>query len=1627
MRIAPQPFHGAGVYGTPTQAFRYAPFFDKIALVFPIGFVLSYLYTVSRITVSFLMEKETRSRELMRIIGARDSELFGGWVLAYLPILVLATVLQAVGAHVMLFPSSDAKLLFIFFFTFATSSFGYGYLISTVFSRARAGSLVGMAIFFMMFFVSFSFNEGTSVAKRTVAALLPPISLSQGISVVAELESFGVGVNRDNAYELIKNFRFANAIGMQVLDTLLYILLGKYCEKVVPQEFGVAEKWYFFLMKKFWFPQTSQLVPTEAQINEETGNMVANSDAVEPVRYDLKQQEKNDRAVSIAGLRKEFAVHGGTKIAVHGLHLKFYEGEITCLLGHNGAGKTTVISMLTGMTPPTSGDAWVRGHSVVTGMRLIRRSLGYCPQHSVLYPTLTVKEHLLFYGRIKGFTNNKDLATEVTNKINEVGLAEKRDVSANALSGGMQRKLSLAIAFLGDSTVVFLDEPTAGMDPYSRRSTWELIQKNRVGRVVILTTHFMDEADILGDRIAIMAEGKLQCVGSSLFLKNRFGVGYRLCLMRQNGTHSQAIITLVQQYVPQAIVASDIGTELTFQLPFQASDGFPALFRDLEIRQYELNILSFAISVTTLEEIFLKVAESGSGKLSLNGETESAKDAKCDESRITQPRETVIAVKPQSKINTEYHGVERGLFTSPHVSKAFMNQMSALLRKRVLCGKRDFNMVFFSTILPVVAIFIGLSALKLSTILVDDPKLELSPSALFPLAEQTPVPFCCPSSFDVMSGGDGKPAWCSDVVQGIDGAVYELDLENVVYNGSATPTVFGVAYSSPSIDSNDTSGYNLRFGELVFEKGYGYADGAELNAPLTQNPMEGQYGGYIFYASETTHTLSYNVLANGSSTHAAPTYKHMIDSAIHRFLLSKASTSAKPNVTIRVSSHPLPLSFTTRSIFSSYLSFPAVICVVIGFTFIPASMMPFLVKEKQLEQNAKYQQLLSGMPFFAYWLSNFVFDVALYLVPMVATLLLLRGYGVTSSFSGADSCDSCTQDVPGATVALFVLFGTAIAPWTYLLSHVMKQPGECLLYTVMINFFVGLLLLLLSFTMDTLDSTRAANSVLVYIWRISPLFSLGDGLLKVLLADLLALFGLTTGSRSAFDADIAGTDIWYLLLECPLFILLTVGYDTFHGGTGRWRIAQFWTKLNMTQRAYKPAPCNDAKLHIQKPLGGEGIDEEIDGDVATEAQRVFDNAQTRNITSEVVQILKLEKVYANGKRAVKSLSFGLQQGECFGFLGVNGAGKTTTMKVLTGDLLPSSGTAMINGFDICKERSSARKSIGYCPQFDALIDLLTVREHLELFGRLKGFRSSGSLKKEVDRLLNKLQIQVFAGKLAGSLSGGNKRKLSLAIAMIGDPTVLVLDEPSTGVDPFSRRLLWDVILEASVQSRRSTVMLTTHSMEECEALCSKAGIMVDGGLRCFGSIPHLKARFGDGFMVEFKLETPNSKKVAELSLQVCDHLKAPDTAHFASAQLESVCAALGNGDRASSELITCLLTQQGRGGDIVDVASFCDWWLLEDRVQRLDEFLQAKFSGVMLLERQTDFCRYKVAGTIPSTQVESDSTSQNQVAYALSSMFELVEGAKSALGIKEYSLSQTSLEQIFNSFAHRRAGTELPH
>jgi ATP-binding cassette subfamily A (ABC1) protein 3 len=186
------------------------------------------------------------------------------------------------------------------------------------------------------------------------------------------------------------------------------------------------------------------------------------------------------------------------------------------------------------------------------------------------------------------------------------------------------------------------------------------------------------------------------------------------------------------------------------------------------------------------------------------------------------------------------------------------------------------------------------------------------------------------------------------------------------------------------------------------------------------------------------------------------------------------------------------------------------------------------------------------------------------------------------------------------------------------------------------------------------------------------------------------------------------------------------------------------------------------------------------------------------------------------------------------------------MSMLTGELEPDSGRAFLNGYDVVTQLELVRQELGYCPQFDPLLDLMTSREHLTMYGRVRGIPED-RLTPLVQHLIEKLGLVPFADNISETYSGGNKRKLSLALALIGDPSVVFLDEPSTGMDPVSRRFMWDIISDLS---KSMSIVLTTHSMEECEALCSRVGIMVNGGLCVLGSLEHLKQKYGKGFQVE---------------------------------------------------------------------------------------------------------------------------------------------------------------------------------
>lgn len=335
------------------------------------------------------------------------------------------------------------------------------------------------------------------------------------------------------------------------------------------------------------------------------------SDVAQERKKVLVDEASTEKPLKIERLRKIYPPvqdGGESVVAVDDICLSVNDGEVFGLLGANGAGKTSLLSMLTRLSTPTSGTAAVANYSILTDFRKVATNLGVVTQNNSLWDRLSVENHLYLFARLRGVPEEK-LQQLVDECIEELELSKHRKKLAMRLSGGMKRKLCVAIALIGDPRVVLLDEPSAGLDPVSRRNLWSVILRTMSHRSVILTTHSMEEAEVLCHRIGIMVQGQLQALGSKQHLKFKFGSGFELVVKIgcQNIQEQTSTITaFLHQSFPSATIVYENGGLVTFQLA--ASEAkMSLLFSTLEENKDRLFIESYSIAQPTLEQVSISM------------------------------------------------------------------------------------------------------------------------------------------------------------------------------------------------------------------------------------------------------------------------------------------------------------------------------------------------------------------------------------------------------------------------------------------------------------------------------------------------------------------------------------------------------------------------------------------------------------------------------------------------------------------------------------------------------------------------------------------------------------------------------------------------------------------------------------------------------------------------------------------------------------------------------------------------------------------------------------------------------------------------------------------------------------
>lgn len=1381
----------------------------------PLLLMLSLFFTALNIVRDVVFEKEKKLKESMKMMGLSGWLHWLAWFLKYFLLLLFSMTMATIfftikfNSNGRVLNQTSPTVLFVFLMLYAFSSIMFCFLISVFFSKANVAAAVGGILWFLSYipyFFIIQYYNTMSLGTKAACCLFSNVAMAMGAQLIGKFEGAGIGAqwaNLNQGPSIDDSLSLGLVMVMLVVDTLIYGLITWYIEAVFPGDYGVPQPWYFPVLPGYWCGRSKERGKIEFHRLNSMRSGISAAEFLE------KEPAGLARGIEMRNLTKVFSTGKGKKVAVNEVSLNMYEGQITALLGHNGAGKTTLISMLTGLLPATSGSALVNNCSISDNISGVRDSLGLCPQHDVLFDQLTVEEHLSFFAKLKSCPSHR-VKQEVERMIACVGLTDKRHTQTRALSGGMKRKLSVGIALIADSKVVMLDEPTSGMDPSARRFTWDLLQQQKEGRTILLTTHFMDEADILGDRIAIMAEGKVKCCGSSLFLKSKYGVGYHMVMVKEANCDLSKVISVVKTHVPTAQLESNVGAELSFILPSEATGKFEDLFTDLETRRQELGIASYGASVTTMEEVFLKVGKemdsSLSDKLQKQNEKVSempALDASGSKNghvgKVTERSSVLAKMGAFGSVSLGSYGTFGDYNSYAHSSgfRLFRQRWYAMFLKRFLHSKRHKAALLSQLLLPLVYTLFALISAKTFPQPSDSPPLTLSTDPY----EKNFVPWSAESE----TGRFAEKYWTQ-------------------WQNSETKPV--------NVSGNMTH-YLMNKAKDV---GLGDFNRKDLIA-ATFAKNNGKVNVTAWFNNQAYHSIAVSLAA-----------------ADQGILRNQVGT----DYSITTVNHPLPRTALEKvnDLQRNGLGFNISFNLLFGMAFLASSFVVFLVQERT--NKAKHVQFVSGVDPFSYWDSAFTWDLINYLIPALSILVLVAAFDIPA-FAGPRL---------GYLFLLLMLYGWAVIPLMYLFSFVFRTASTAFVVLTMFNIITGLATLLSVFILSIpgLDLLDTAD-VLKWVFLVLPNYCLGQGI-----GDMFNNYNALEFFNKAVDMCVHSKIpfIPHTKQDCEKYIRKLGGskfqfQDNYlawaNPGIGRYLVFLAWEGiffyslvLLIEYGCFRSCHQFFVRGYSRavKFLRRESSVAD-DDDVLAEKERVM-------TSDDVLLIKELTKVFAGKSRrsplvAVDSLSLGVPMGECFGLLGINGAGKTTTFRMLTGDETMTSGTAVVDGYDIRYNMNKVRQRIGYCPQFDALIDQLTGRELLSMYARLRGVPEA-IIPQVVEDLIQALLLQDHADKLASTYSGGNKRKLSTAISLVGDPPVVFLDEPTTGMDPVARRLLWDALSRVRAEGR--CIVLTSHSMEECEALCTRLAIMVNGQFRCLGSPQHLKNKFGEGYTLLARLSSANS-------------------------------------------------------------------------------------------------------------------------------------------------------------------------
>ena len=1100
----------------------------------------------------------------------------------------------------------------------------------------------------------------------------------------------------------------------------------------------------------------------------------------------------------------------------------------------------------------------------------------------------------------------------------------------------------------GNSKLVLLDEPTSGLDVLAKRELWNFFKKYKNNKIIILTTHSLEEAEYLGDRIGIMLDGKYVCSGTGSYLKNKYPCGYNINFLMDNNYINRAqLLDELKKIDDSAIIKVSSKHLLSINFLSMNENNINLIFETIEKKAFieKYYIVNYTISSTSLEDVFLKLNNNEVSNLMFNNNSFmntnnelmdiSTNNILNNSNSSGSNSNSINVIIRESNANSNNEPNNLNNENKSCGIKFFFIELCGGIKRNLIPlwrNKCNFVVEVLSASMTIIIYLLGLNTL---------------------------FSFEKDKNIELMKLYDGLPIYYSTNFDKNDTKDFFdiYDRENIIFKKYPFFKIKEIDYPKHFIANNidKMSDYFYNISKYKNERNFLVAK---------KNSEKNSLDIYVLYQSVSNEYFpaSLNYIL---SILFQQKYK------IKSYFISEINN-------VPLGSKPNELENMEEFIMIFY----SILMLWNSFISLSGYMLNTPLKERI--KNIKHLLKLSGANIFIYWFSLLLVDLIKYIIFILTVFPLLIHLDK-------------------------VYFYVAIMLFPFLLSSNMLVYSFSFIIDSEIHAqkFYLLTTYILSFGLPTFTLLKNSEDQIKMLFGDNKfIFSIND--IFPFSSFLIAMFRLFYNSmikKLGFGFLFGDKKLGLIILNhCALFSVQFIFY----------LFLLFLFELRFFERLYI---CISNLICFRRTYSNE-IDynnnpinnninnlENLNNNINTNNNSNYfrlgiESNLQRNNNRITTRIKNLYKTYfvCRGKnvKAVNNLNLNLERNEHFGLIGFNGSGKTTTFKSITREIFFNKGQIELFGYDVSKNRdfSKLRKIIGYCPQENALFDYLTVEEVLKYFKKLKRSQipENRNFNNNDDTDLNKIYeifgLSKYKKKMTVNLSGGNKRKLNFAIALMNEPKIILLDEPSTGVDPESRRLMWINLLSLK---REYNMILSTHSMEEAEILSDRVGWMKEGNFAVEGVPEELKIKYSSGYYLFIKfisLKELKEKNIEENNININNEFNELN-------EIKNYFSKIIKDEKEIKILFG------GNNNEII--INQHDNMLIMNKLIEVFKKIEGEYKDVKVIEREIDNNSFKFLFHI-------EQNNQGQ-------MFKTILNIKSTMNeVSEVNINIESLENIFTKF-----------